>query len=60
MYNSFEDFFAALIKSRNLYVNELKDRADAKTEAATIIFILSIIALVTVVIIIIPVITSVN
>ena len=60
MYNAFEDFLESLILSKNLYVNELKERADSKTEVATILFILSIIALFTVAVILVPVITSVN
>ena len=60
MYNGFSDFLMALIQSRDYYVQELKDRSDAKLEIALILFILSIIALVTVFVILIPVVISVN
>lgn len=60
IYNGFDDFLKSLILSKDLYVTELKERAESKEEIITILFILSIIALSAVVVILLPVVTSVN
>lgn len=60
IYNGFDDFLKSLILSKDLYVSELKERAESKEEIITILFILSVIALSAVVVILMPVVTSVN
>lgn len=60
MYNSFNDFYLALLKSSNLYVRELNDRSIEREEISLILYILAIVALVTCFVVLIPVVHSVN
>ena len=58
--NSFDDFYLALINSSNLYVTELDDRSNERTEIGMILFVCSIVALLLISLIITPVVQSVN
>jgi hypothetical protein len=60
MYNSFNDFYIALLKSSELYVRELLDRSNEREEISLVLYILSIIALVICFLVLIPVVHSVN
>jgi hypothetical protein len=60
MYNSFNDFYQGLLRSSELYVRELTDRANQREEISLTLYILSIIALVVCFLILIPVVHTVN
>ena len=60
MYNSFNDFYLALLNSSDLYVRELLDRSNEREEISLVLYILSIIALVICFLVLIPVVHSVN
>jgi hypothetical protein len=60
MYNSFNDFYLALWKSSQLYVQELNDRSGQRDEVSLVLYILAILALAVSFLILIPVVHSVN
>ncbi len=60
MYNSFNDFYEALVRSSNYYVLELVDRTTSTLEVALILLILSIVSLALLIVILLPVVRSVN
>lgn len=60
MYNSFNDFYIGLVKSSELYVRELNDRSEEKTEVSVVLFALSITAEAICLLVLFPVVHSVN
>ena len=60
MYNSFYEFYIALLKSSGFYLSELFDRANEREEVSLVLYILSLLSLVICFIILIPVVHSVN
>ena len=60
MYNSFNQFYQALIKSSDLYVRELQERTKERDEISLILFVIPLIALFIGLIGLIPVVNNVN